>query len=143
MRKRNCPYCYPNPYPMVLEKFSEHERVWRCTNPKYDRRSYIIGGVHDIVQWKCGLCGKWGSKNVVVDEGSPTGHAHDSCRDREILHWTCSCGFEEYTQRGSGLGIFIRSKHQGKGHNLRVERTFKLGEKRLVTAMGRKISIEG
>jgi len=143
MRRSRCPYCYPEPYPMILERISEHERVWRCTNPEYERKGSLVGGVHDIHQWKCGLCGRWGSKNICRDEETLTGHAHVSCRDRELLHWTCSCGLDEYTQRGSGFGIFIRPKHQGEGHNLKVERTFKLGGKRITTIMGREIKAEG
>jgi len=142
MRKRKCPYCYPKPYPMVLESRSEYERIWRCTNPEYDRRDSVIGGLHDIYLYKCGICNRWGSKTIVVDRETPTGYAHASCRDRELLHWTCSCGLEEYTQRGSGFGIFIQPKHKGEGHNLKVERTFKLGGKKIQTLMGREIAVK-
>jgi len=137
-----CPYCYPYKFPMKLEIPNENERIWRCLNPEYSLIRSFLDRPHDIHKWKCGLCGRFGSENMVVDDESPTGHAHAGCRDRELLHWICSCGFEEYTQRGSGFSIFIRPKHSGEGHDLKVERTFKLGGKRITTTMGREITIE-
>jgi len=141
-RQRRCPYCYPYDFPMKLEILNESERMWRCLNPEYSLIDSPFGGMHGIVQWRCGLCGRWGSENITEDKGVSTGHAHISCRDRELLHVTCSCGFDEFIPRGSGFGVIIAPQHSGKEHHLRVKRTFKLGGKKITTVMGREIKIE-
>jgi len=88
------------------------------------------------------LCGKWGSSTIISDKGSPTGRSHIGCWDRELIHITCSCGLDEYVPRGSGFGFIFGQQHKGEGHDLKGERTFELGGKKITTIMGREIKTE-
>lgn len=132
MKKRKCPYCVAKRVYMELEYINEYCRIWKCPEEP----------LHEIPEWKCGLCGRWGSKDIIADYGSPTGFAHISCWERELIHWTCTCGLNELIPRGSGIGVYFRRKHRGEGHDLKVERTFKLGSKKIYTIMGREIEVE-
>ena len=128
MKPRKCPTCKE---PMIVHQINENERVWRCSvEPKKHYKFH---------EWRCGLCGRWGGSDSVADEGSPTGHAHSSCRDRELLKLTCTCGFEELVPRGSGLSVLFREDHEGEGHSFKVERTFQLTGRRITTLWGEVI----
>ena len=142
MKTKECPYCLRPKHPMIQVQIDDYTRAWRCQNPEF-KSSRPYGGQHDDFQWKCGLCGRWGSNTIISDKGSPTGHSHVACWDRELIHVTCSCGLDEHIPRGGGFGIIFAQQHKGEGHDLKGKRTFKLaGKGKVTTIVGREINTE-
>jgi len=133
MRKRKCPYCWT---PMTVEKVDENLRVWTCEGKFRRVDDSLIR--HEIWEYRCGICGKWGGRNMVVDEATTTGHAHSKCRDLEILHFRCECGEDTFIERGNSFHLIMW--HKEKRHIFTIERTFKRSTvKKIVTAMGREL----
>jgi len=127
---RKCEYCQS---PLELIHSDENYEEYECSGVAWNVK-------HRIYRWRCGLCKKWGKSDIIQDEGSPTGHSHVGCFDRELLLFKCNCGSEELYPRGAGFGMMLKQSHEG--HNFTITRTFDLGGSKITTVMGREIEIE-